>query len=162
MGGGAAAPTGRRPENRLGAILANPVGSANFVQYSSRLTEKSVWTDSDWPRGEYRSVAEAWTNLFLSSELRLETMSRYLINPFDKADRQIKVNGRWIVATIAPRNSWPKRRQLISYDEIDSVLPPQTNDQSPAVAVRADAHGIDASSSRGSTCIMRPSAMSKN
>lgn len=75
-------------------------------------------------------------------------MSRYLINPFDEADRQIEVNGRWVVATVAPRISWPKRRQLIAYDEIDFVLLPQTNDQSPAVAVRADAHGIDASEAR--------------
>ena len=48
LGGGAIAPTGRRPENRLGAIKANPLGSA---------------TQSKTPtlRGRFCLCGSAWT-----------------------------------------------------------------------------------------------------
>lgn len=75
-------------------------------------------------------------------------MAKYLLNPFDQAERIVEARGNWVVATVEPRISWPTKKQVIGYEGMDFVLFPQTEQESPGVAIRADAHGLDPQDAR--------------
>jgi hypothetical protein len=75
-------------------------------------------------------------------------LAKYLLNPFDEAERAIKVRGNWLVATINSRISWPTRKQIVEYDGVDFVLFPRSEKESAGVAVRADAYGLDSTEAR--------------
>ena len=75
---------------------------------------------------------------------------RFLLNPFDEADRQAAERGQWIVATVDPRMSWPTKRQVVEYEGKEFVLFPQSADpdQTAAVGLKADCYGLDAAAAR--------------
>lgn len=75
-------------------------------------------------------------------------MTRYLLNPFDEAERLIQDRGEWIVATVAPRLSWPKRKQIITYGNINFILFPQSEGESAGIGLRTDLYGLDANEAR--------------
>jgi hypothetical protein len=75
-------------------------------------------------------------------------LTKFLLNPFDEAERISNLRGKWIVATVNPRISWPTRKQIVEYDGIDFVLLPQSEKESAGVALRTDAHGLDAMEAR--------------
>ena len=77
-------------------------------------------------------------------------VARYLLNPFDEAERLAQDRGNWIVATVDPRMSWPTRKQVVVYEDMDFVLFPQSNnaDQNAGIALRADRYGLDAHTAR--------------
>lgn len=75
-------------------------------------------------------------------------MARYLLNTFDEAERLAIIPGRWIVATVNPRISWPTKKQIIDYEKTEFVLFPQGENESAAIAIRADAYGFDATVAR--------------
>ncbi len=80
---------------------------------------------------------------------------RFLRNPFEEAENQSKINGKWILAAVEPRMAWPTRKQIATFEEMDFLLFPQSNDddQSEGVALRGDRYGLDANATR--RCIMR-------
>lgn len=75
---------------------------------------------------------------------------RFLLNPFEEANRQVEERGDWVVATVDPHMSWPKQRQLVAFDDKEFVLFPQSADadQTAAVALRADRYGLNAEAAR--------------
>ena len=75
-------------------------------------------------------------------------MAQFLVNPFDEADRLAQDSGSWIVASVDPRMSWPTRKQVITYEDRDYVLLPQSNDETAGIALRADRYGLDGTSAR--------------
>lgn len=75
-------------------------------------------------------------------------MARFLVNPFDEADKLAKDFGRWIVATVEPRISWPTRKQVITYEGKDYVLFPESSDESAGIALRADLYDLDNTDAR--------------
>ena len=75
-------------------------------------------------------------------------MAKFLINPFDEAERAVKVPGSWIVATVDPKIPWPTKKQLIEYEGMDFILFPQSENESAGVALRADAYRLDAQEAR--------------
>jgi len=75
-------------------------------------------------------------------------MARYLLNPFAEAEHSAVVPGRWVVATVHSRISWPTKKQIVDYDGAEFVLLPQSDSESAAVAIRADAYGLDATEAR--------------
>ena len=75
-------------------------------------------------------------------------MSRYLLNPFDEADRLVQDRGDWIVATVVPRLSWPQRKQVVVYRDMDFILFPQSEDENAGIGLRADSYRLDANNAR--------------
>jgi hypothetical protein len=75
---------------------------------------------------------------------------RFLLNPFDEANRQTEERGEWVVATVDPRMSWPTQRQLVEFDAKEFVLFPQSSDadQTAAIALRADRYRLSAEEAR--------------
>jgi hypothetical protein len=72
-----------------------------------------------------------------------------LLNPFDEANRLANENGDWMVAVIETQVSWPKERQVVSYENKNFVLlplgeslPPLHTRQLPAIALRADTYSL--------------------
>ncbi len=80
---------------------------------------------------------------------------RFLLNPFEEAERQSQDRGYWIVATVEPRMSWPTQKQTVTFEDMDFVLFPQSSDagQSAGIALRADLYGLDSQAAR--RCITR-------
>ncbi len=75
-------------------------------------------------------------------------MARYLLNPIDAAESLIKENGNWMVATIKTRISWPIRKQVIAYEDMDFILFPQSDTESAGIALRADKYGLKSDEAR--------------
>lgn len=75
-------------------------------------------------------------------------MGRFLLNPFDEAERVTRIPGNWIVATVDPRISWPTKKQIIEYDGVDFVLFPQSENDSAGIALKADQYARDATDAR--------------
>jgi len=75
---------------------------------------------------------------------------KFLLNPFNEAARQSEERGNWMVATVDPRMSWPTKRQLVTFNEKEFVLfPDSTNaDQTAAIALRADRYGLSSEEAR--------------
>lgn len=75
---------------------------------------------------------------------------KFLINPFEEAERQAVERGNWVVATVDPRMSWPTKRQIVVFDQKDFVLFPQggDSDQTAGVALRADRYRLNAAAAR--------------
>lgn len=75
---------------------------------------------------------------------------KFLLNPFEEAERQVQERGDWVVATVDPRMSWPTKQQIVVFDDKDFVLLPQPADadQTAAVAIRADRYGLDVEAAR--------------
>lgn len=80
-------------------------------------------------------------------------MAEFLANPFDEAERLVQERGKWIVATVDPRMSWPTRMQLVTFENKDYVLFPLSEKESAGIALRADLYLLDRSGAR--QCIMR-------
>lgn len=73
-----------------------------------------------------------------------------MLNPFDEAARQSDERGNWMVATVDPRMSWPTQRQLVSFNEKEFVLFPDSADadQTAAIAIRADRYELSSEEAR--------------
>ncbi len=78
----------------------------------------------------------------------LVLMARFLLNPFDEAERAIKEPGYWIVASVVPQISWPLRKQIIEYEGKEFVLFPQSEEESAGVAIRSDKYGLEGNEAR--------------
>jgi len=75
-------------------------------------------------------------------------LARFLVSPFEEAEKLAQTAGRWIVATVDPQIFWPKRKQTIDYDNKTFLLLPRTESSSPAVALRADAYLLEPNDAR--------------
>lgn len=75
---------------------------------------------------------------------------KFLLNPFEEADRQILEQGQWVVATVDPGMSWPEKRQIVEFEGKDFVLLPQSPDpdQNAAIALRADRYELTVEEAR--------------
>lgn len=75
---------------------------------------------------------------------------KFLINPFEEAEWQAAEYGKWVVATVNPRMSWPTKRHIITFGQKDFILFPQGTDsnQTAAIALRADKYGLNAEQAR--------------
>jgi hypothetical protein len=75
---------------------------------------------------------------------------KFLLNLFDEATRQSEERGNWMVATVDPRMSWPTQRQLVTFNEKEFVLFPDSTDagQTAAIAIRADRYGLSSEEAR--------------
>ncbi len=75
---------------------------------------------------------------------------KFLLNPFEEATRQSLEQGNWMVATVDPRMSWPTQRQVITFNQKEFVLFPDSADadQTSAVALRADRYGLTSEEAR--------------
>jgi len=60
---------------------------------------------------------------------------KFLLNPFDEADRQIRERDHWVVATVSTQMSWQERRQVVEFEGKDFILPPQTKDAGKNAAI---------------------------
>ncbi len=71
-------------------------------------------------------------------------MKKFLLNPFEEAERQVQERGDWVVATVDPRMSWPTQQQIVEFEGKDFVLIPQSTDadQTAAVALRSDRYEL--------------------
>lgn len=71
---------------------------------------------------------------------------RILIDPFDKAEKESRQPGQWLVAVVETRVSWPTKKQSITYAGRDFILiPAERNGPSgslPAIAIRADRYEL--------------------
>lgn len=75
---------------------------------------------------------------------------KFLLNPFDEATRQSEEGGNWVVATVDPRMSWPTYRQLVTFNDMEFLLYPDSTDanQTAAIAIRADRYGLNSEEAR--------------
>lgn len=73
-----------------------------------------------------------------------------MLNPFEEATRQSEECGNWMVATVDPRMSWPTKRQLVTFNEKEFLLFPDSTDanQTAAIAIRADRYGLNSEEAR--------------
>ena len=73
-----------------------------------------------------------------------------MLNPFEEATRRSEEGGDWVVATVDPRMSWPTQRQLVTFNEKEFVLFPESTDadQTAAIAIKADRYGLSAEAAR--------------
>ncbi len=79
------------------------------------------------------------------------------VDPFERGEQLAKTVGAWIVASVETRVFWPKKPQAIEYNGREFLLLPARRseppggvpvDQSPAIALRADAHRITSQDAR--------------
>jgi hypothetical protein len=75
---------------------------------------------------------------------------KFLLNPFEEADRQVLEQGHWVVATVYPQMSWPEKRQIVEFEGKDFVLLPQSPgaDQNAAIAFRTDGYALSVEEAR--------------
>lgn len=79
---------------------------------------------------------------------------RILIDPFDEAEKLSRQGGRWIVAIVETRVSWPRKRQILRFEGREFLLIPQEERKDllspllPAIALKADAYGLSDADAR--------------
>lgn len=76
---------------------------------------------------------------------------------FETAEQRMRQPGNWVVGGIETRCFWPKRPQLIVFEEMEFLLQPTVGDQQggvlPAIAIRANSYGLD--DAQATAAIMR-------
>lgn len=77
-------------------------------------------------------------------------MKKFLVDPFDEAERQVLQQGKWMVATVEPRIGWPTKRQAVTFGNREFLLLPQGSDATymTAIALRADRYGLSSEDAR--------------
>ena len=75
---------------------------------------------------------------------------KFMLNSFNEAERQAQEQGKWVVATVEPRMSWPTKQQIVEFDGKDFVLFPQPPeaDLRSAIAIRADRYRLSMEEAR--------------